>query len=160
MTTAPLASVPVRSAPELTRRWVTVLEPPVFAARSLWLLWLGEDSCMLPVVVPVDDVPRLPDRATLHGLVDLHDAVTDRSTGPTHLALALCRPGPAAVTADDDGWADGLRGVLDEALDGTWSLHLAAGGRVVPLVGAPVQAWRGRGSPPSARLEGWSTALP
>ncbi|MGK5111989.1 MULTISPECIES: hypothetical protein [unclassified Geodermatophilus] len=141
MTTPALAQVPVRSAAELTRRWVEVLDPPVFAARSLWLLWLGEDSRMLPVVVPVDDVPPVPDLPTLHGLRDLHGTVTEHCAGPAHLAMALCRPGHGAVTARDDEWAEGLEAVLD-GIDGTWSLHLAAGGRVVPLVDAPGATWR------------------
>ena len=49
MTTPPLAQVPVRSAAELTQRWADLLDPPVFAARSLWLSWLYEDGTALPV---------------------------------------------------------------------------------------------------------------
>jgi hypothetical protein len=45
--------------------------PPVFAARSLWLSWLYEDGTTLPVVMPVDDVPRAPELPTLRGLVHL-----------------------------------------------------------------------------------------
>ena len=91
MTTPPLAQVPVRSAAELTQRWADLLDPPVFAARSLWLLWLTGDGRSLPLVVPVDDLPAVPDRPTLHT-------------------------------------------VLDDAIESRWSLHLAAGGRVVPVV--------------------------
>jgi hypothetical protein len=51
-----------------------------------------------------------------------------------HLALALCRPGRAEVTANDTTWADRLL----EALDGTpipgWSPYVAAGGAVVSAV--------------------------
>lgn len=141
MTTPPLAQVPVRSAAELTRRWAAVLEPPVFAARSLWLLWLGDDGCMLPLVMPIDDLPRLPDRAMLRGLLDLHEAVVEQWAGAGHLAMALCRPGHVAITAEDDEWAEALRETLDPSLGEGWSLHLAAGGRVVPLVEAPSSTW-------------------
>jgi hypothetical protein len=41
------------------------------------------------------------------------------------------------VTEDDDGWVPAFHEVLDSALDGSWSLHLAAGGRVESLVEAP-----------------------
>lgn len=140
MTTPPLAQVPVRSAAELTQRWADLLDPPVFAARSLWLSWLHEDGTALPVVMPVDDVPRVPDPITLRGLVHLHEAVAEHSRDITHLAMALCRPGHAVVTAEDDEWAEGLRTVLDDAIDSSWSLHLAAGGRVVPVVEPP--GWR------------------
>ena len=136
MTTPPLAQVPVRSAAELTRRWAALLDPPVFAARSLWLLWLTGDGRSLPLVVPVDDLPAVPDRLTLRGLADVHETLTE-DLDVTHLAMALCRPGHAVVTAEDDAWAEGLHTVLDDTVGSNWSLHLAAGGRVVPVVESP-----------------------
>ena len=144
MTTPPLADVPVRSAADLTARWLAVLDPPVFGARSLWLTWFGADGRQLPVVVPVDDLPRIPGTAMLLGLREVHDSVlTDQLGGDGHLALALCRPGEPTTTEDDDEWAEALRTVLDDdQIDGTWSLHVAAGGEVVPLVQAPFAAWR------------------
>jgi hypothetical protein len=51
--------------------------------------------------------------------------------------MALCRPGRPDITDDDDAWVDALSEVLDDQIDGTWSLHLAAGGTVIPLVGLP-----------------------
>jgi hypothetical protein len=143
MTTPSLAQVPVRSAAELTRRWATVLEPPVFADRSAWLMWLAPDGRALPLVVPVDDLPAVPGSAALTGLRTLHEAVVEGSPiGRAHLAVALCRPGHAVVTASDDAWLEALRATFDPLPDGTWSLHLAAGGRVVPLVDAPEGTWR------------------
>ena len=138
MSTPVLADVPVRSSLTLTRRWVSVLQPPVFARRSLWLAWLGADGRQSPIVLPVDGVPVEPDHRLLTGLLDVHRQVTDHLGGDdSHLALALCRPGEPVQTEDDSKWTDALHEVLDDALDGTWSLHLAAGGRVEPLVEAP-----------------------
>jgi hypothetical protein len=140
-----LAEAPIRSADELTARWATLLAPPVFGARSLWLIWLDADGRMLPVVLPVDDVPQVPDRVLTSGLLALHDAVAaEHLSGEGHLALALCRPGRPEINSDDDAWADALRLTLDERIDDTWSLHLAAGGGVVPLVGPPPFLWRSR----------------
>lgn len=139
MTTPPLAQVPVRSAAELTRRWTDLLDPPVFAACSLWLMWLTADGRSLPLVVPVDDLPPAPDLPTLRGLGDLHETLTE-GLDVSHLAMALCRPGRPTTTVADEEWAEGLGDVLSTRLDGTWSLHLAAGGRVVPVVGTP--EWR------------------
>ena len=138
MTRPPLADVPVRSAPDLTRRWATLLDPPVFTDSSLWLDWLDRDGRLLPLVVPVDELPALPEWSTLSGLLRLHDAVAEQ-TGWSggHLALALCRPGPAAVLEDDAEWADALESELDDSLDGTWSLHVAAAGSVLPVVVPP-----------------------
>ena len=136
MTTSPLADIPIRSAAELTERWYYVLAPPLFGARSLWLVWLGADGRMLPIVVPVDDVERRPDRALVAGLLEVHRGITEQFLdGAGHLALALCRPGGPEVTHDDAAWAAELPVELGDQIDGTWSLHLAAGGEVTELVG-------------------------
>jgi hypothetical protein len=136
VTTPELARVPVRSALALTRRWVALLAPPIFTARSLWLTWLDDSGLMLPLVIPIDDVPETPDSYVLRGVLQMHEAVTAQR-GVAHLALALCRPGDPVVTEDDDEWLEALREDLDEQIDETWSLHLAAGGAVVPVVDYP-----------------------
>jgi len=134
----PLADVPIRSATDLTRRWSTLLHPTLFSARSLWLAWFDNDGRMLPLVVPIDELPRQPDRGTLRGLLSVHDTVVEQTgVGEGHLALALCRPGNAACTDEDAEWADSLEAELDNMIDGTWSLHLAAAGHVVPVVPPP-----------------------
>ena len=56
--------------------------------------------------------------------------------GTAHVAMALCRPGRVKVTKDDEAWERGLLEAFEE-VDGTWSLHLAAGGTVVPMVDLP-----------------------
>jgi hypothetical protein len=139
MTMPPLADVPVRSAAELTSRWMTMLDPPIFGARSLWLAWLDADGQMLPTVIPVDDVPLVADRDMLEGLRRVHVAVAQAHLPRGgYLAMALCRPGRPQVTPDDELWAESLR----EALDGVpvapcWTLHLAAAGAVLPIVDLP-----------------------
>ncbi len=138
-TIPPLPSVPIRSAEEFIDRWTGLLAPLVFDRRSLWLSWIGDDGLMLPVVVPIDDLPELPGAALLMGLRQVHDAITESHLdGEGHLAMALCRPGRPEITGSDDEWADAFRSMLDDGqIDGTWSLHLAAGGRVVSLVDMP-----------------------
>jgi hypothetical protein len=144
MTKPPLADVPVRSAEELTHRWHTLLEPPVFGARSLWLTWF-DDGLMLPVVIPVDDVPDRPDCEMLTNLVHVCESVAESHvSGECHVAMALCRQGSSRVTKDDEAWAAGLRRAF-QATDGTWSLHLAAGGRIGPVVEAPASTWASLG---------------
>ena len=136
MTTSPLADIPIRSAAELTERWFTVIAPPIFIARSLWLLWLGADGRMLPMVIPIDDVERRPDEGLVAGLLEVHRGIAEQFLdGSGHLALALCRPGRPEMTEDDAAWAKELPTELDDQIEGTWSLHLAAGGQVTELVG-------------------------
>ena len=136
MTKPPLAAVPVRTAEQLTQRWEQLLDPPVFAARSLWLTWL-DDGVMLPYVIPVDDVPAVPDRPLLANLAEVCEMMVEsHCLGAPHVAMALCRPGRVRVARDDEAWERGL----GEAFLGTgrtWSLHLAAGGSVVPMVDLP-----------------------
>lgn len=138
MTTTPLPEAPVRSTIELTARWSALLEPPVFGARSLWCAWLGAEGRMLPLLMPIDELPGTPGPDTGAGVLRLHEAVVEM-TGleRPHLALALCRPGEPAVTADDVAWAEALRTAVGERIDGSWSLHLAAAGTVVPMVPPP-----------------------
>ena len=139
MTTPPLTNVPIRSAEELTARWVDMLQPPVFSDHSLLLTWLDHDGLPLPVVLPVDGVAPIPDPGMLAGLRQLHLGIAqERLSSGGHLAMALCRPGRPKVTKYDEAWIDGLREALDELPAGqSWSLHLAAGGSVLPLVALP-----------------------
>jgi hypothetical protein len=133
-----LLAEPVTTSRDLHQRWREVLEPPVFAARSLWLMWLHADGRALPLIVPVDELPRRFDAVAARGLVELATTIRDeQTTSSGHVALALCRPGQATVTGSDREWADGLgRAAADGGLD-SWSLHLAAGGFVAPLVAPP-----------------------
>ncbi len=136
MTTPTTASVPVRSPAELTDRWRTLLDPPTFRARSLWLTWFDAHGRQSPVVVPVEDVPRSPDPSSYAALRGLNGAVAESQGRGCHLAMALCRPGAATVQDSDDEWVAALADVFDGLVGQTWSLHLAAGGQVLPLVEA------------------------
>lgn len=143
MTTTPLPEVPVLSPLELTARWSDLLmNPPRFSMRSVWLAWMDPDGLMLPLLCPIDELPDDPDPRAVDGMLGLHQAVIGVSgLGRAHLALALSRPGPPEVTAGDVAWCEALRVGLGEAVDGSWSLHLAASGTVTPLVNPPAWAW-------------------
>ncbi len=136
MTKPPLADVPIRTAEELTQRWEKLLDPPSFSARSLWLTWLDR-GLMLPVIIPVDDVPAVPHQFLLTNIAHVGESIAEsHCLGTAHVAMALCRPGRVRVTQDDEAWERGL-GEAFLTTSGTWSLHLAAGGSVVPMVDLP-----------------------
>jgi hypothetical protein len=136
VTPPPLADVPVRTAGDLVRRWELLLEPPAFAARSLWLTFY-DDGLMTSVVIPVDDVPAVPDRPLLANVAQVCEAIVESHVaGTAHVALALCRPGRPTVTRDDEAWERGLAEAF-ATTDRAWSLHLAAGGEIVPMVDLP-----------------------
>ncbi|GAB3316183.1 hypothetical protein GCM10027451_32620 [Geodermatophilus aquaeductus] len=137
VTTPLLADVPVRSPLALTRRWASLLQPLLFDTRSLWLAWFGPDGRQSPVLLPVEDLPDRPDLSLVSGLLGVHDEVAaSHGSNDVLLAMALCRPGEPVETADDTDWLMAFHDVLGDALDQAWSLHLAAGGRVEPLVEA------------------------
>ena len=132
----------MRSALSLTRRWVALLQPPTFAARSLWLAWFDAEGRQSPVLVPIDDLPVTPDPSMFEGLRVLNETVASAQLGDDgHLAMALCRPGEAVVSDSDDEWVDALSEIFDGLVDQTWSLHLAAGGRVEMLVEPAGPQW-------------------
>ena len=99
------------------------------------MTWIDHDGLMLSMVMPVDDLPLLPDPELLEGLRRVHVGVAQRQLPlGGRLALALCRPGRPQITKNDEVWAQALR----EAFDGVPiapypTLHLAAGGSVIPM---------------------------
>ena len=134
-TTPALPDVPVRSTLALTRRWIALLQPPTFRTRALWLAWFDAEGRQSPVLIPVDDLPVTPEPAMFEGLRLLNETVVSAQLGGDgHLAMALCRSGETVVSDSDDEWVDALAEVFDELVGQTWSLHLAAGGRVELLV--------------------------
>jgi hypothetical protein len=135
---AALIAEPVTTTSALRQRWAELLAPPVFSDRSLWLMWLDAAGCALPLVVPIDDLPRRFDAVAGRGLVQLATTVRDEQAGAGgHVAFALCRPGRPSTTGSDEEWADGLRRVAPAGGLESWSLHLAAGGSVLAMVQPP-----------------------
>jgi hypothetical protein len=138
MTAMPRPCVPVRSAAELTAWWARMLDPLAVRRRDLWLAWITAAGRVLPTVVPIEDAPLAPRRRELGPLVDLHTTIAGEFVGQGgHFALCLCRPGGPDLREDDDAWAEVLRDLLDDVIDESWSLHVAADGRVTPLVERP-----------------------
>jgi hypothetical protein len=107
--------------------------------------WFDAEGRQSPLLMPVDNLPVSPDPSMFDGLRVLNGTVVEAQLGDdSHLAMALCRPGEAVVSDSDDEWVDALSEVFDGLVGQTWSLHLAAGGRVEPLVEAPDNAWDAR----------------
>lgn len=84
---------------------------PASTDHQLWIMLVDGDGRQAPVVMPISDVPRLPDRSTaaslgavLAGLrADLRTA-----TGPGSVIFTLERLGADAVLPTDRGWAEAL----------------------------------------------------
>jgi hypothetical protein len=143
MTTRPHPSTPVSSDAELTERWRALLQldgPPL--RRSLFLAWLRTDGTMVPLLIPVEDLPLEPDRAALAYLVELHATVAesdDVEPAELHLAMLLERRGPAGLSPDDHAWCSAIEAVVRDRGGIDCSLHVGDGRTAVMVLGR--RAW-------------------
>ncbi|MGY1746737.1 hypothetical protein [Blastococcus sp. SYSU D00695] len=143
MSTRPHPDVRTTSDRELTERWRALLQldgPP--SRRSLWLTWLRPDGTMVPLLMPIDDVPIEPDREVLAHLAVAHETVADGEDvdpGELHLAMLLERPGPAGLSPDDHAWSSAVEAVLRDRAGLDCSLHVGNGRTAVCVV--PRRAW-------------------
>ena len=140
MRTRPHPDIPVTSDAELTERWSDLLHlggPP--SQRRLHLSWLRPDGMMVPLLIPVEELPVEPDRAAISALAQLHATVAESEGAGLHLAMCLERPGPATPTPDDAAWCAAIESIVRvrDGLD--CSLHLFDGRTAVPLL--PRLSW-------------------
>jgi hypothetical protein len=92
------------------RRRIETLIAPALRDGTLWLFFLDGDRRQAPVVVPIEDLPHLPDDLVdnLGGVLEglLPDMATD--VGPGSVVLIRERLGPEKVLPADRAWADAL----------------------------------------------------
>lgn len=72
--------------------------------RSLWLLFLASGGVQLPVVVPIDDVPKRPDPHLVGNLCDVIAQVLGEAAADGSAVIALTRPGDETVDDSDRYW--------------------------------------------------------
>lgn len=105
----PATAPPLRTDDDVLRR-VELQVGRALRDGTLWLLFVDGDQRQAPVVSPIDDVPRLPDRmignlGLLLGQV-LPDLATD--AGPGSVVFVRERLGRDGVLPDDRVWAEVL----------------------------------------------------
>ncbi len=106
--------------------------------RTLWLLLVDGDRRQAPVVVPVHDLPYLPDD-TIEGLGTVLDGVLPALTtdaGPGAVVFVLERFGPGTVHPADRDWAEALMAVCRGHDVSVRGVFLATGAGVQRLEGA------------------------
>jgi hypothetical protein len=98
-----------------------------FGRSTLWVIFVDDLDRLHRLVMPIDDLPVLPDDRFVDNLAlilgELHDAGQFASA-----ALLLSRPGAAQMTDADRRWARVLRERLADV--SPWPVHLATRGRV------------------------------
>lgn len=128
---SPATAAPLLTDHDVLRR-VEALVGPATRDGTLWLLFVDGDHRQSPVVVPIDDTPRLPD-ALVAGLGEVVEGVLgDLATaaGPGSVVLVRERLGPDAVTADDRAWAGALTAMCRTRGIALRGVHLATPGGV------------------------------
>ncbi|MEJ2871291.1 hypothetical protein WCD74_26275 [Actinomycetospora sp. OC33-EN08] len=101
--------------------------------RTLWLLPVDGDRRQAPLVVPVEDVPYLPDDV-VEGIGTVLAGFVPRlatASGPGSVVLVLERFGPATVHPADRDWADALTRTCAEHDVVLRGFFVAASGGVV-----------------------------
>ena len=138
MNTRPHPDIPVTSDAELTERWRELLHldgPP--SQRRLFLAWFRRDGTMVPLLIPVEELPQEPDRVAIGNLADLHSVVAEsEDVDPTDLHLAMCleRPGPATPTPDDAAWSTAIESIVRDRDGLDCSVHVGNGRTATPLL--------------------------
>ena len=89
---------------------------------SLWLMFLNAEHRLLPVIVPIDDLPAEPDDLFVRNLAEVVDRLIDAGDAAS-VALLLSRPGSRAMREADRVWARALRAAL--GVHATWPIPLA-----------------------------------
>jgi len=127
MTTWPAPDTPIRSAADLLATWQRLMGPGGFGRSTLWLIFLDDDHRMQQVIMPIDDLPVLPDDRFIDNVALMLEQLRDAGEFAS-AAMLLARPGDAQMTDADRQWARGLRGKL--AAVSPWPVHLATRGRI------------------------------
>ena len=112
---------------------VEQLVEPAAADRRLWIMWVDGDGQQAPVIVPVDDMPRHPDRSQLDGLAEVLAGLRDElatESGPCSVVFTLERLGRDGVLPGDRAWAAALAAACELAGTPLRGAFLATGGGV------------------------------
>ncbi|HEY2984641.1 MAG TPA: hypothetical protein VGJ38_10840 [Jatrophihabitantaceae bacterium] len=119
----------LRSDADLPHHWRALVGSGGFARRSLWATWFDENGASLPIVVPIDDVPELPDDQLIDNVMRVLAEIIDESEA-TSAAVLLSWPGAGGKGADDLVWARTLLAAARRQGVPLWPVHLATADQV------------------------------
>jgi hypothetical protein len=112
---------PIRNEFDLIALWETVLPAVGLGQRTLSLVFLDDDECALPTVIPLDGMPDKPDDPLIASLGHIiRSSMT--GTPAASVVMLMSRQGSHAITADDRCWNAELSGLS------SWPIFLATHG--------------------------------
>ncbi|MFC6706741.1 hypothetical protein [Flexivirga alba] len=127
MTTSPERK-PIRTEHDLFERWEDLMGSGGFGLRSLWLIFLDEEGRQSDLIVPIDDIPMLPDPRDVGAITDLIARIREE-VGVAEVPMLISRPGPSEMTEGDRRWAAALTVALRDQHP-RWPIHLATRNRL------------------------------
>jgi hypothetical protein len=99
---------PLSTDEEILARIGLILDADARQQRSLVVQFLDAQDRELPVVVPVDGIPRQPDGPTVTNLCWIISQVLDEHAPGGSVVLTLTRPGSDEIGSEDRGWRDAI----------------------------------------------------
>lgn len=120
--------MPIRTEHDLFERWEDLMGGGGFGRRSLWLIFLDDDGRQSDLIVPIDDIPMLPDPRDVAAITDLIARIRDE-VGVAEVPMLISRPGPSEMTEGDCRWAVALTEALRDQHP-RWPIHLATRDRL------------------------------
>jgi len=107
-------TAPLSTDQDVLRRVDRLVDQDSRRNRTLWLLFVSSDSVLLPVVVPIDDVPERPDpRLVGNVCFVIADVLAHQVPGGTAVVV-LTRPGSETVDDADRYWFRTIHGAARE----------------------------------------------
>lgn len=82
--------------------------------RQLWLMFLDADNLQLPVLMPIDHLPVLPDEQSAQGFSESLRMLVDHLEASA-LIIVIERYASATLNVQDAAWAASLRKACDRA---------------------------------------------
>jgi hypothetical protein len=104
-----LLATPVRTDADVLARVSAIIDASERALQSLWLFFLNRDGLQSEVVVPIDDIPDLPDPRLVGNVCYLITQVLSGDQSDGSAVIALSRPGPAELAEMDLHWLSALQ---------------------------------------------------
>ena len=121
--TTPLERKPIRTERDLFERWEELMGGGGFGRRSLWLIFLDDGGQQSDLIVPIDDIPMLPDTREVAAIADLVARIREE-IGVVEVPMLISRPGSSEMTEGDRRWAMTLTEALRDQHP-RWPIHLA-----------------------------------
>jgi hypothetical protein len=129
-----LARNPVITDADVLARIDEIIEPAARRERALWLFFFYSDGTQAPVIVPIEDMPELPEEddteLPFHMLRHFYGLNEDDDLS---FVLTLCRDGTLELTESDRRWLCLLQGGIKEHAAPVRMLCLATPEGVRPL---------------------------